>query len=393
MDSNTHSTSGPDRLTALVAAVDGLTAQDLDRLTDAALADRLRVLRRQLDRQEGQWLRTLAAIDARGAAGADQGVQAPSTAGWLRARLRLSAGAGQQPGPHRPRAVPRSADRHRRGVDRRGPSRRPMPRCWPPAPRSCPPTSPLRPNRCWWTAARRLDPPRLRQAIGHLRLVADPEGAERPGRAAACSGGGCGWRPPGRAWSRSTGCWTPRPARPCWPHWTRWPAPPAPTTTAARGQRRADALAELARRNLEGGRLPQSGGVRPQLLVTVDLDSLLGPLVGWVGRPVGSGRWTPRPVGGWPVMGRSPGCWSPATGPTTPTATTPAATTTPAPPRPSGRRWQPGGAAPGGGDPAPGDPRWSPDPAAGGGPDQPGRDRRPTRRPDGPRRRLRGRGL
>jgi hypothetical protein len=32
----------------------------------------------------------------------------------------------------------------------------------------------------------------------------------------------------------------------------------------------------LARRALEGGRLPQSGGVRPQLLVTVDLDSLQG---------------------------------------------------------------------------------------------------------------------
>ena len=43
------------------------------------------------------------------------------------------------------------------------------------------------------------------------------------------------------------------------------------------GQRRADALTELARRTLEGGQLPQSGGVRPQLLVTVDLDSLLGP--------------------------------------------------------------------------------------------------------------------
>jgi hypothetical protein len=40
-------------------------------------------------------------------------------------------------------------------------------------------------------------------------------------------------------------------------------------------QRRADALAELARRHLEAGRLPQTGGVRPQLTVTVDLDSLL----------------------------------------------------------------------------------------------------------------------
>ena len=42
------------------------------------------------------------------------------------------------------------------------------------------------------------------------------------------------------------------------------------------GQRRADALAELAGRSLEGGGLPQAGGVRPQLTVTVDLDSLLG---------------------------------------------------------------------------------------------------------------------
>jgi Domain of unknown function (DUF222) len=46
-------------------------------------------------------------------------------------------------------------------------------------------------------------------------------------------------------------------------------------------QRRADGLAELAGRALEAGRLPQAGGVRPQLLVTVDLDSLLGP--GWWG--------------------------------------------------------------------------------------------------------------
>jgi hypothetical protein len=42
-------------------------------------------------------------------------------------------------------------------------------------------------------------------------------------------------------------------------------------------------------RSLEGGRLPQAGGVRPQLTVTVDLDSLLGrpPAVGgevgWAG--------------------------------------------------------------------------------------------------------------
>jgi len=54
-------------------------------------------------------------------------------------------------------------------------------------------------------------------------------------------------------------------------------------------QRNADALTELARRALEGGRLPQTGGVRPQVTVTVDLATLLGQAGlqsaegGWVG--------------------------------------------------------------------------------------------------------------
>jgi hypothetical protein len=67
-------------------------------------------------------------------------------------------------------------------------------------------------------------------------------------------------------------------------------ARPADAQDARSGrQRNADALAELARRSLEGGWLPKAGGVRPQPLVTVDLDSLLGRPgslggeVGWVG--------------------------------------------------------------------------------------------------------------
>ncbi len=70
------------------------------------------------------------------------------------------------------------------------------------------------------------------------------------------------------------------------------------------GQRRADALAELARRALEGGRLPQAGGVRPQLMVMVELDSLLGRHQPLGVRLAGWGRWTRRGVGGWLVMAR-----------------------------------------------------------------------------------------
>ncbi|MGH8900703.1 MAG: DUF222 domain-containing protein, partial [Egibacteraceae bacterium] len=41
-------------------------------------------------------------------------------------------------------------------------------------------------------------------------------------------------------------------------------------------QRRADALVELARRSLDGGELPETGGQRPHVTVIVDLPTLLG---------------------------------------------------------------------------------------------------------------------
>jgi hypothetical protein len=46
-------------------------------------------------------------------------------------------------------------------------------------------------------------------------------------------------------------------------------------------------LTELARRQLEGGRLPNTGGVRPQVTVTIELASLLGQ----AGLPGGEGGW------------------------------------------------------------------------------------------------------
>jgi len=93
MDSNTYSTSQPGRLGPLEAAKQTLATEDLDGLSAAVRAQRLLTWRRLLDRQEGLWLQELAAIDARGAAGADPDQAALSTARWLRIRLRLSAGA------------------------------------------------------------------------------------------------------------------------------------------------------------------------------------------------------------------------------------------------------------------------------------------------------------
>src|SRR5918992_6093146 len=102
MISNTHSMRQPGRrpderatlgLTTLAAAVDELAAQDLNRLPDAVVAERVLELQRLLGRLEGHWLQELATADARGAAGAELGEQAASTASWLRGRLRMGAGA------------------------------------------------------------------------------------------------------------------------------------------------------------------------------------------------------------------------------------------------------------------------------------------------------------
>jgi hypothetical protein len=65
--------------------------------------------------------------------------------------------------------------------------------------------------------------------------------------------------------------------------------PAGPDDDRSAAQRRADALAELARQGLQAGRLPRGGGLRPQVTVTVELASLLaerggvGGVGGWGG--------------------------------------------------------------------------------------------------------------
>ena len=179
-------------------------------------------------------------------------------------------------------------------------------------------------------AARRLDPPRLRRVVAHLCLVADPEGADRRGEERHQRRG---------VWLASTwegmvaldGLLEPEAGQIVLAALEALARPTDAADTRSGGQRTADALAELARRQLASGRLPQTGGVRPQLTVTVDLDSLLGRPDALGVSSAGPGRWLPRPVGGWPVTGQSPGRWS---------AASPA--TSPAPPTRAGGRTDPG---------------------------------------------------
>jgi hypothetical protein len=177
MDSNTHSTSSPDRLPALAAELQALADPPLHTLTDPARADRVKALRGLADRIEGQWLAELAAVDARGAAGAEEGVQAGSTAAWLRTRLRMSAAAATG-SVRTARALFRGplAATGQAVVD--GELSPAHARVLADSTHHLPVQVAAEAEPVLLEAARRLDPPRLRQAVAHLRLVADPQGAD-----------------------------------------------------------------------------------------------------------------------------------------------------------------------------------------------------------------------
>src|SRR5829696_536340 len=277
MDSNTysicHPAVSPDGLTALAAAVDGLAAQELDRLPDAVLVEQVLGLRGLVDRLEGHWLQQLAAVDGRGAAGAEVGQQVGSTAGWLRTRLRLGASTAA--------SLVRTARELFRGpltataealvggeisvaharVLAHGTQDLPE--------RVTAEAEPV------LVAACRQDPPRPRRVQGHLVLVADPEAADRQselrhGRR------GLWLAPTLEGMVAVDGLLEPEAGQSLLAALEPLARPADASDARSGSQRRADALAELARRALEGGRLPQTGGVRPQLTATVDLDSLLG---------------------------------------------------------------------------------------------------------------------
>ena len=163
---------------AFTAALMGLAAEDLDRVSDAALNQDLDRLQRQLNGLQGQWLRRLAALDACGAAGADQDQPARSTAGWLRRRLRLSAAAahssvrtaralfgGRWPGPAQALVAGELSAAHAAAVVD--------------GTHQLPGQGVVAAEPVLVAGARRLDPPQLRRLAAHLVQVADPEGVDR----------------------------------------------------------------------------------------------------------------------------------------------------------------------------------------------------------------------
>jgi hypothetical protein len=285
MDSNTHSTRRPGRLAALTAAIDAFLAEDLDGLTDTALAEEILELRRLADRLDGQWLKELAAVDARGAAGAEQDRQFGSTASWLRVRLRMAATPAT--------TTVRTARALFRG---------PLPESGTAlcageisvAHAEVLATSTLHlPSHAIQAAeptlldsARRLDPTGLRHVVTSLEYTVDPDGADaRAQRRYERQG----------VWFTVTfdgmvavrGIMPPEAGQTVITALEPLARPTDANDTRSGGQRTADALTELARQQLESGQLPLTGGVRPQLTVIVDVDSLdrLDSRDGMEGRP------------------------------------------------------------------------------------------------------------
>jgi hypothetical protein len=235
MNSNTHSSQPPGGvsggLAGLAAAADELAAQDLDGLADSVRAERVLVLRRLPDRLEGHWLKELAGVDARGAAGADQGQEVGSTAAWLRTRLRLGAGAaaGQVRTARALFRGPLAATAQALTSGELSPAHAAV---LAHGTQTLPEHVTAEAEPVLVEAARRLDPPRLRRVLGHLRLVADPDGADRD-RERRQQRRGLWLAATLDGMVASTGCWSPRPARPYWRLWNRWLVRPAPRTSAA----------------------------------------------------------------------------------------------------------------------------------------------------------------
>src|ERR671910_152563 len=294
MDSNTHSTLLPspasEDLAALAAVADQLASQDLNRLSDAVRAERVLVLRQLVDRLEGQWLKELAGVDAHGAAGAEADQQVGSTAAWLRNRLRLGGGTASS-SVRTARALFRGPLAATAQALTGGELSVAHAQVLASGTHHLPEHVTVEAEPVLVEAARRLDPRRLRRLLGHLLQIADPDGADRD-RERRHGRRGVWLAPTFEGMVALDGLLEPEAGQLLISALEPLARPADAQDARSGSQRNADALTELARRHLEGGRLPQAGGVRPQLTVTVDLDSLLGHPgavggeVGWAG-PLG----------------------------------------------------------------------------------------------------------
>jgi hypothetical protein len=184
MDWNTHSNwlpgplEGLEDVAELTAVLDKLATRDLERLPVLVRTQRVLALQQVASRLHGQWLKELAGVDALGAAGADQQAPAPSTAGWLRNRLRMGVGAASS-AVRTARALFRGPLTETAAALTAGDISPAHAQVIAEGTQDLPEHVKADADPVLAESARRLDPPRLRQAVAQLVELADPEGADR----------------------------------------------------------------------------------------------------------------------------------------------------------------------------------------------------------------------
>ena len=255
-------------LEGLAAAVDALIQEDVAGRSTADLGEDLVGLRREIDRLEADFVRRLTRFEQERGYIADG---APNAISWLRSRCKLTAG-GAVGRTEVARELPVLPDLDRLfregaiGLDHALVLARTVTEVGPQSAAAAEPEL--------VEAAQSLDPTQLRLVGRQLRFVVDPEGA-----AASAA------RNHERRFVRfsqtmdgvfaldglldAEGGATLK---------TALVALCAPVSGDPRtpGQRRADALVELASRQLQTGDLPRRGGQRPHLVLTVSTEALAG---------------------------------------------------------------------------------------------------------------------
>jgi Domain of unknown function (DUF222) len=253
---------------AFRGAIEALASESIGQLSDRELGDELVELRRGIDQLEAEFTRRLQTFDERQAYRADGSASAVS---WLRSRCGLSGGGAAQRVEiaRELDAVPGASELFRQGdigFHNAAVLSRTVTEVGREAATAAAPTL--------VDAAVRLDPAQCRTVGKQLRHMVDPEGelaqALRDHRRRrfsiseafdgmyVCEGlfdveGGAVLRSALEALSM-----------------------PRKDDDRSPAQRRADALVELATRQLQGGTLPSSHGQRPHLLLTVSEASLQG---------------------------------------------------------------------------------------------------------------------
>jgi hypothetical protein len=276
----------PAGLEGLAAAISELASQDPAEQTDVRLAEQVLSLHRLVDQLDGACLRLLATVDARGAAGAEAGVQAASTAGWLRATLRMGPGTASRR-VRTARALHRGPLAATATALAAGEVSVEHAEVLADGTHDLAPAQVAQAEGVLVDAARRLDPGRLRRLTAHLRTVIDPDGTELRGRVHLERRGL--WLSAGHDGMVAVdGLLDPEAGETVRAALLPLAKAAGPDDARNAAQRRADGLADLARQALQAGRLPHAGGVRPQLTVTVELASLLaghgvGGTGGWGG--------------------------------------------------------------------------------------------------------------